>query len=151
MLDALCESAAASLAQRADALCTAEDSPHEVRIGEEVHRTYCVLDALILPILANAPAVVRSSSPVSGAVVEIRIDPNRAEVTPLEAVVSYGWRLDRTGVVFDDVCPFINAFVSQNEYDTWAAATPEAATMPLSISDAVALARDLAVCSCCES
>lgn len=82
---------------------------------------------------------------------EIRIDSEGAYSDPSDAVVSYGWRLDRSGVVFEDVCPFVNAFPTQSEYEAWAHMRPEAVTMPLSTSDAYGLARDLASCTCCGS
>lgn len=76
------EYVAAASATRGDrridpaALCSGDDSRHEVTIEGETSYTHCVLDTLILAALRAAPATVRSTSPVSGEVVTLELGPD---------------------------------------------------------------------------
>lgn len=133
-----------STAPSAEALCTSGESRHEVDVGGQTHRTHCVMDALILPALEGDVGTIRSESPLDRRVVEIRVTPDGAEADPPEAVVSFGVRREGSGTAQEIACPYINAFASMDEYVRWAAETPEAATMVLPLSEAVALARSFA-------
>lgn len=42
------------------------------------------------------------------------------------------------------ICPYINAFPTPAEYERWATITPAGVTMMLSLTDALALAREAA-------
>src|SRR5215472_9344426 len=67
---------------RQDQLCATQTSGHEVRTGERTLYMNCVMDALILPFLTNQPAEIRSTSPLTGAVVTARIAPPASEFAP---------------------------------------------------------------------
>ena len=44
---------------------------------------------------------------------------------------------------YTHLCPYINTFVSQAEYEQWASETPDVATMVLSLADGFELAQIL--------
>lgn len=124
-------------------LCAAQVSRHEVRTGERTLYMNCVMDALILPFLTGQPAEIRSKSPLTELVVTARIAPQAVEFTPAEAVISFGVA-KVGGATVEVVCPYINAFPAPSEYVRWTAATPESVTMMLSLTDALAMAREAA-------
>jgi alkylmercury lyase len=122
-------------------LCSVEPTRHEVSINAQRVYTHCVMDALLLPLLKDQPAEVRSVSPLGG-VVRIKVVPGGGvEAEPADAVMSFGVAREDRGAMQQTACPFINAFPSQAEYERWAAATPEAITMAISWADAVAFSR----------
>ena len=129
---------------RQDQLCAAQTSRHEVRTGERTLYMNCVMDALILPFLTNQPAEIRSTSPLTGAVVTARIAPPASEFAPSEAAISFGVSRDNAEATQETVCPYINAFPTPSEYERWAAATPEGMTMMISFTHAIAMAREAA-------
>lgn len=145
---------AAGVTVGVDELCTATESRHEVRVGDERWQFYCVLDALVAPfVLDSGESVeIRSECPVSGEVVEIDADTAHVSATPTSAVVSLGLAADvdppeavtETVAAYghETFCPYINAFPDEATYDEWDEATPEAVTMPVSIEVAHRLARD---------
>ena len=125
-------------------LCAAKASAHEVRTGERTLYMNCVMDALILPFLTGEPAEIRSKSPLTKAIVTARIAPPAIDFTPAEAVISFGVSRKTSGATLEAVCPYINAFPTPSEYARWTAATPASVTMMLSLTDALAMAREAA-------
>lgn len=127
----------------AAALCREGPSRHEIVIGGESRHTYCVLDTLLLPVIEGLPGTVRSASPLSGEVVELRVTPEQVEASPPEAVISFGVLREGGGTFYETGCPYINAFTSIGEYERWSEATPEAVTLALPVAEAFEFARDL--------
>ncbi len=125
-------------------LCAADASRHEVRTGTNTLYMNCVMDALIWPFLTGQPADIRSTSPLTGAFVTVRVASGTADFTPAEAVVSFGVSREISEAGLDAICPYINAFPTAAEYQQWAATTPAGVTMMLSLTDALALAREAA-------
>jgi hypothetical protein len=135
-------------------MCTADDSRHEAQIDGEVQHFHCVLDTLLLPFVVEDQSTfdVRSRSPGSDEIVELAVSGDTVEVTPSEAVMSFGVATDveiptdgaiEPALAYTHLCPYINAFPSQAEYEQWASETPEAATMVLSLADGFELAQIL--------
>lgn len=136
-------------------MCTADESRHVARLDGDDRHFHCVLDTLLLPFLlpAASPVDVRSVSPVSDEVVELAVSRDAIEVTPTDAVMSFGLAdglevpdpadLD-PALAYESVCPYVNAFPSRAEYDRWARETPEASTMALSFDAGLELAGALA-------
>jgi alkylmercury lyase len=126
-------------------LCCAGPSRHEVRFdgNEEITHTHCVLDALILPLMADTTAHIRSIDPLGG-VVSITAGPGQVSSDAIDAVISFGAASGDGHDVYEAVCPYINAFATRADYERWAAGTPEAITVALSLPDAAALAAELA-------
>ena len=127
----------------ASTLCSTGPSRHELLIGGETRFTHCVLDALMLPIIEQASGVVRSTSPLSGTIVELRVDPNQAQANPPGAVVSFGMLRESSGTVYETTCPYINIFASLSEYERWVEASPEAITISMPVAEAFDFGRDL--------
>ena len=97
----------------------------------------------MLPIIENMSGVVRSTSPLSGHIVERRVSPDRLEANPPGAVVSFGRRSEPKGNVYETTRPYINIFPSLSDYVRWVEASPEASTVAIPAAEALEFARDL--------
>ena len=139
-----------------DAMCTPEHDRHAATFGGETHHFHCVLDTLLVPFVVDvkAPVIVRSQSPQSGEIIEVSLSRNDIEVSPGDAVMSFGIATDigiegSTGDAIDPAieyelfCPYVNAFASWEEYERWADQTDVAITIGLSMVEGFALARAL--------
>lgn len=131
------------------------ETRHAVYLADGVEHVPCVLDALIVALSTSAdPVRIESTSPVDGAKIEYTISGDTADVTPREAVVSFGIAPeDADGIDYGDdfendarigSCSYINSFVDEQAYEQWAEETDAAAVMALSVDEAVAVARRLA-------
>lgn len=139
---------AAGVTVGVDELCTATESRHEARIGDERWQFHCVLDALVAPFVLDdaETAEIRSECPASGEIVEIDVGTDHVSVAPTSAVVSLGLAADVeppeavtetvTAYGHETFCPYINAFPDETAYEEWDAATPEAVTMPVPVEAA---------------
>lgn len=115
-----------------DTLCTTEHSRHRATIDGDTHHFHCVLDALVVPFVieTDEPVSIRSESPVSETIVEIRAGRDAFTVEPVDAVMSFGVAtgLDAPdtdefdlSLAHERFCPYANAFPSETEYGKWAA------------------------------
>jgi hypothetical protein len=134
-----------------DALCADETSRHQATIESETQHFYCVLDALVVPLLLDIdePISIRSESPVSGTVVELQAGRDTFTVEPTDAVMSFGAAADVDAPATDEsdlslahegFCPYANAFPTETEYEEWATQT-EAITTAFPIEVGYQLAR----------
>ena len=125
-------------------LCHDADGKHRAESGEQSFRFTCVLDAMLLPFLRDEETTVTSHVP-DGDAVTFRV--TRTEVVgPPDAVVSFG-AAERppqgevtAAHAYGVICPFIHTFPDEDAYADWAADV-DGATMPLSLPDALGLAK----------
>ena len=137
-----------------EAMYSVDRDRHEAKIGDGVQCFHCVLDTLLLPFVQDDSEVVniRSRSPVSGDIIEMHVSRNSIDFASEAAVMSFGVAADgekptddaiKPDLAYERFCPYVNAFISEAEYEQWAQETPEAVTMQLPMDDAYALARNL--------
>ena len=123
-------------------LYTEEPTRHEVRVNDQIRYSPCVLDALGAAAMeAQNPVTVRSVDPVTRTPVTFTVEDGTVDVTPEDAVITFGiaasipeleasdesifnWILQEdTPSVTDVFCQYINAFESADTYEQWAAET----------------------------
>ncbi|MBE7520635.1 MAG: hypothetical protein HS107_15475 [Thermoflexaceae bacterium] len=124
--------------------CCANHSQHEISIDGATRCTHCVLDTLVLAIMDDAEAAaIRSVSPLGREVVTLTVAEGAVTADPTTAVISFGMLREGSGTVFETLCPYVNAFPSEEAYQRWAAATPDAVTVSMSVQQAWEFARDM--------
>lgn len=120
-------------------LYTEAPSRHEVRVNDRIQYSPCILDALAAAVMeAQDPVTVRSVDPVTKTPVTFTVDDRTVDVTPEDAVITFGiasaipeleasdtsifsWILQEdTPSVADAFCHYINAFESTATYEQWA-------------------------------
>lgn len=122
-----------------DTLCTAESSETWGETAGETYHFLCVQDALMLPeVLGDETVEVRTTSPISGTEIHATVTTEGIEVTPPDAVLSFGTTRepDVRGIstleaAYESICPYVHAFPTFDEYESWTEVTPAAATIAI--------------------
>ena len=123
-------------------LYTENPTRHEVRVDGQIRHSPCILDALGAAVMEDQnPVTVRSVDPVTKTPITFTVDDETVDVTPDEAVITFGiastvpeledtdeiifsWMLQtETPSLTNAFCQYINAFESADSYEQWAADT----------------------------
>lgn len=118
---------------------------HQVRFGDELVYTHCVVDTFVLPPLREKAADISSVDPVTREEIRFRLTPHGLESDSemlLHAVVSIGACESSAGSGHTTCCPFINLFTAHRQYEQWLEEHPEVVAVVLPLKDAVAFAQD---------
>lgn len=113
-----------------DELCHVEgETPHYAKTDTETYYFRCFYDGIALAHLVNEPVEIRTETPTNEPI-EMEASPESdIDVTPPDAVMSFGVATDR-GVpagdvptsqeVYGAICPYVKAFHTRNDYERWA-------------------------------
>lgn len=123
-------------------LYTEEPTRHEAHVNGKIRYSPCVLDALGAAVMEDQDSVtVRSVDPVTKTPITFTVTNETVDVTPEEAVITFGiastipeledsdetifsWMLQtETPTLTNVFCQYINAFESTETYEQWAAET----------------------------
>ncbi|MDE3229153.1 MAG: hypothetical protein KGO05_04680, partial [Chloroflexota bacterium] len=103
------------------------DHPHQITVNGVTLSAWCAMDTLFLPILLRQELTITSPSPVTGAAIQLRVSPERVEeVNPTSTVVSHvildPRRANLTSVeaVLSAFCDHIHFFSARDEAERWA-------------------------------
>ena len=123
-------------------LYTEDPTRHETHVNSQIQYSPCILDALGAAVMEEQnPVTVRSVDPVTRTAITFTVDDSTVDVTPTDAVITFGiaetipeledsdepifsWMLQaETPTLTDTFCQYINAFESAHTYEQWAAET----------------------------
>lgn len=139
-----------------DEMLFTDESRHLVRLPDRTEHTYCFLDALVLAFVEDGPVEIRTRPPTSDEPTELVVSSERLQGAAGGSVVSFGFssrlttelsdvdgrsRAELLDVIHRHGCPKINLFEDKQAYEAWASEA-DAVTMPLTLPQAYALARD---------
>lgn len=101
---------------------TLEPTSHVLEVDGRTLHTWCALDTLFLPELLGRPAWIRSTDPVSGETISLRVDAAGVhDVTPEGAVMTLhgvaGFDLED---VVGTYCCYVHFFASEEAARAWA-------------------------------
>ena len=113
-----------------DELCHVEgETPHYAETTDETYYFRCFYDGIALAHLVGEPVEIRTETPASEPI-EIQASPESdVDVTPSDAVMSFGVATDRevpagdvptAREVYGAVCPYVKAFHTRGDYERWA-------------------------------
>jgi hypothetical protein len=114
-----------------DELChVEEETPHSAKTADETYYFRCFYDGIALAHLVDEPVEIRTETPTND-VIEMQASPEtEINVTPSDAVMSFGVATDRevpagdgptAQDVYGAVCPYVKAFHTREDYERWAA------------------------------
>ena len=127
------------------------ETPHRATTADETYHFRCFYDGVALAHLTDEPVEIQTESP-AGELIEMSVSPNGdIDVTPADAVMSFGIATDVEESVDDTnagpsieeivmkvMCPYVKAFPTRAAYEHWAESVdgmtvgmPLAAGMPI--------------------
>jgi alkylmercury lyase len=113
-----------------------EDHPHRLTVEGVSLSAWCALDTLFLPALLQQMATIASPSPMTHALIRLRVRPERVEeVDPAGAALSIVLvdpsreRVASVEAIWNAFCQHVHFFVDRNEAERWAAGRQDIAIL----------------------
>ncbi len=114
-----------------DELCHVEgETPHSAKTADETYYFRCFYDGIALAHLVDEPVEIQTNTPTN-TLIQLQVSPgSKINVTPPDAVMSFGIATDHEVPADDDptaqdvygaVCPYVKAFQTRADYERWAA------------------------------
>jgi alkylmercury lyase len=104
-----------------------EDHPHRLRVDGVSLSAWCALDTLFLPALLQQTAIIMSPSPLTHAMIRLRVSPERVEeVDPAGAAISIVLvdpsreRMASMEAIWNAFCQHVHFFATREEGERWA-------------------------------
>jgi alkylmercury lyase len=104
-----------------------EDHPHRLRVDGVSLSAWCALDTLFLPALLQQTAIIMSPSPLTHAMIRLRVSPERVEeVDPAGAAISIVLvdpsreRMASMEAIWNAFCQHVHFFATREEAERWA-------------------------------
>lgn len=120
---------------------SAEPTAHQVEIGRRVLHALCAIDALGIPSMLDASAVIRSQCFWCHAPVEVRVHNGRvAQHQPTALIVWYPEK-ESCDCVATSRCVLINFFCSADDLAAWREANPDERGIALTLEEALEAGR----------
>lgn len=116
---------------------SSEGTAHRVQIGDRWLHALCAIDALAIPFMLDASALIRSECFWCHAPIEVRVEDSEvAGHHPANLVVWYPEK-ESCGCVATSRCVLINFFCSPDDLAAWRAANPDEEGTVLSLQEAM--------------
>jgi alkylmercury lyase len=103
-----------------------EDHPHRLRVEGVSLSAWCALDTLFLPALLQQTASIASPSPMTHAIIRLRVSPERVEeVDPASAALSVVLvdpsreRAASVEAIWNAFCQHVHFFADREEAERW--------------------------------
>jgi alkylmercury lyase len=110
-------------------LSISEDDPHVFEIRGKRYHGWCMVDALMFPIVFGAESPIRTACPTTGTIITLKADPNG--IFDLEPSGAWFTLAPATGGEIREVfCERVNFYVDQATAEAAVAADPELACGP---------------------
>jgi len=123
-----------------------EDHPHRLRVDGVSLSAWCALDTLFLPALLQQTATIASPSPLTRAMIRLRVSPERVEeVDPAGAAISIVLvdpsreRMASVEAIWNAFCQHVHFFATREEAERWATRREDIAI--LTVDEGFALGR----------
>lgn len=112
-----------------DDLCHVEGkTAHVAETDEETYYFRCFYDGIALAHLVDESVEIRTETPTNGPITMRASPAGDVDVTPSDAVMSFGVATDRdvpagdsptAEEVYAAICPYVKAFRNRGEYERW--------------------------------
>jgi hypothetical protein len=112
-----------------DELCHVDgETPHYAKTADETYYFRCFYDGIALAHLVDEPVEIRTETPTNDSIEMQTAPQNEIDVTPSDAVMSFGVTTDSdvpagdvptAQEIYGAVCPYVKAFHTRADYERW--------------------------------
>ncbi len=120
---------------------SSEPTAYRVEIGDRMVHALCAIDALGIPFMLDAPAVIRSACFWCHAPIEVRVERGELSSHPPDGLVVWYPEKESCGCVATSRCILINFFCSTDHLTAWRSANPDERGTALSLEEALEAGR----------